>query len=84
MGSYKLFFVFVLIMSASCSKTESNQQNAMFGSPIITGYKLIDQNGMHQSNSTPDNQNYYLNYQHFNSGLYLNGGYYNNHSLYGF
>ncbi len=44
----------------------------------------FQQNGIHQSFFKPGNQNYYLNYENFQTGAYIFGGYYNPYSLYGF
>ncbi|MDR1372274.1 MAG: hypothetical protein LBJ17_03990 [Dysgonamonadaceae bacterium] len=46
------------------------------------GSQDLQQNGIH-SRTGFGNQNYYLNYQDFYSGIYLNSGYYNSFSLWG-
>ncbi len=72
----------------------------VFAAPLYLGYRYnnkisrfglsepwiqdFQQNGIHQSPFTPGNQNYYLDYDYFNRGIYMYGGFYNPHSLYGF
>ncbi|RYD51744.1 MAG: hypothetical protein EOP52_06060 [Sphingobacteriales bacterium] len=49
------------------------------------GVQDFQQNWMHQSNVfPPGNQNYYLNYDYFQGGTYLFGGYSNPYSLFDF
>jgi hypothetical protein len=45
------------------------------------GSQDMQQNGIHTSFGK---QNYYLNYNYFRTGMYLNSGYYNPFSLWGY